>query len=134
MRGAVPEGADPTAGLVDLTSPAGALTGVDPLTGAVRAAVPAAAATGAADLYVVRDGVALGLTSGANGTAWGYNMAKGAVTRTSPALPWPHFFSDLSGLGGSAAASGDLMVVTACPHLAASSGLCADPELVALSL
>ena len=63
-----------------------------------------------------------------------YDMAKGAVTRTSPPLPWPHFFSDLSGIGGSAAASGDLMVVTACPHLAASSGLCADPELVALSL
>jgi hypothetical protein len=134
MRGAVPEGTDPAAGLVDLTSQAGALTGVDPVTGAVRAAVPAAAVTGAAGLYVVRGGVALGLTSGANGTAWGYNMAKGAVTWTSPALPWPHFFSDLSGLGGSAAASGGLVVVTACPHPAASSGLCADPELVALSL
>jgi putative pyrroloquinoline-quinone binding quinoprotein len=134
MRGAVPEGTDPEAGLVDLTSPTGALTGVDPLTGLVSAAVPAAAATGAAGLYVVRDGVALGLVSGANGAAWGYNMAKGAVTWTSPALPWPHFFSDVSGLGGSAAASGDVVVVTACPHPAASSGLCADPELVALSL
>ena len=132
--GAVPEGTDPAAGLVYLTSPAGALTGVDPLTGTVRAAVPAAATAGAAGLYVVRDGVALGLTSGANGSAWGYSMAKGRVTWTSPALPWPHFFSDLSGLGGSAAVSGDLVVVTACPHLAASSGLCADPELVALSL
>jgi hypothetical protein len=91
-------------------------------------------ATGAAGLYVVRAGVALGLSGGANGAAWGYNMAKGAVTWTSPALPWPHFFSDLSGLGGSAAASGDLVVVTACPHPAASSGLCTDPELVALSL
>lgn len=134
MRGAVPEGTDPAAGLVDLTSSAGALTSVDPLTGEVSAAVPAAAATGAAGLYVVRGGVALGLNSGANGAAWGYNMAKGAVTWTSPGLPWPHFFSDLSGLGGSAAASGDLVVVTACPHPAASSGLCADPELVALSL
>ncbi len=134
MRGAVPEGTDPGAGLVDLTSPAGALTGVDPLTGAVSAAVPAAAVTGAAGLYVVRDGVALGLDSGADGAAWGYNMAKGAVTWTSPALPWPHFFSDVSGLGGSAAASGGVVVVTACPHLAASSGLCADPELVALTL
>jgi hypothetical protein len=134
MRGAVPEGTDPEAGLVDLTSPAGALTGVDPLTGAVSAAVPAAAATGTASLYVVRDGVALGLNGGANGAAWGYNMARGAVTWTSPGLPWPHFFSDVSGLGGSAAASGDLVVVTACPHPAASSGLCADPELVALSL
>jgi hypothetical protein len=83
---------------------------------------------------VVRDGVALGLNSGANGAAWGYDMAKGGVAWTSPGLPWPHFFSDVSGLGGSAATTGDVVVVTACPHLAASSGLCADPELVALSL
>jgi outer membrane protein assembly factor BamB len=128
-----PEGTDPATGLVYLTSPAGVLTGVDPLTGTVRAAVPAATA-GAAGLYVVRDGDALGLTSGANGSALGYSMAKGRVAWTSPALPWPHFFSDLSGLGGSAGVSGDLVVVTACPRLAASSGLCADPELVALSL
>jgi hypothetical protein len=26
------------------------------------------------------------------------------------------------------------VVVTACPHLAASPGMCADPELVALNL
>ena len=130
----VPEGTDPAAGLVYLSSPAGALAGVDPLTGKVRAAVPAAAATGAAGLYVVRDGVALGLNGGANGTAWEYSVAKGRVTWTSPALPWPHFFSDLSGLGGSAAVSADMVVVTACPHLAASPGVCADPELVALNL
>jgi hypothetical protein len=126
-----PEGTDPATRLVYLTSPAGALTGVDPLTGTVRAAAPAA---GAAGLYVVRNGDALGLTSGANGSAWGYSMAKGRVAWTSPALPWPHFFSDLSGLGGSAGVSGDLVVVTACPRLVASSGLCADPELVAFSL
>jgi hypothetical protein len=134
IAGAVPEGTDPSAGLVDLTLPSGALVGVDPLTGTVRAAVPAAPTTGAAVLYVVRAGVALGLNPGANGTAWGYDMAKGLVTWTSPALPWPHFFADLSGLGGSAALSGDMVVVTACPHLAASPGLCADPELVALRL
>ena len=132
--GAVPEGTDPAAGLVDLTSPGGALAGVDPLTGTVRAAVPAATAAGAAGLYVVRDGVALGLDSGANGTAWEYNMAQGRVAWTSPALPWPHFFADLSGLGGSAALAEDMVVVTACPHLAASPGVCADPELVALNL
>jgi len=138
-HGAVPEGADPASGLVDLATPGGALVGVDPLTGAVRAAVPAAVTAGAASLYVVRGGVALGLNSGANGTAWGYNMARGMVSWTSPALPWPHFFSDLSGLGGSAPisggpGSGDTVVVTACPHLAGSSGLCADPELIALAL
>ena len=144
MRGAVPEGTDPAAALVDLTSPAGTLSGVDPLTGTVRASVPAAAPAGTAGWYVVRDGIALGLDSGANGAAWGYNMSKGLVTWTSPALPWPHFFSDLSGLGGSAsdlsgvggsaAVSGDALVVTACPRLAASRGVCADPELVDLSL
>jgi len=133
-RGAVPEGADPAAGLVYLSSPAGALAGVDPLTGTVRAAVPAAVAAGAAGLYVVRAGVALGLTSGANGAAWGYSTVKGLVAWTPLVLPWPHFFSDLSGLGGSADGSGDLVVVTACPHLAASPGVCADPELVALNL
>jgi outer membrane protein assembly factor BamB len=132
--GAVPEGTDPAAGLVDLTLPGGVLAGVDPLLGTVDATVPASAATGAAGLYVVRDGVALGLDSGANGTAWGYDMAKGAVTWTSPALPWPHFFSDLSGLGGSAAVSGDTVVVSACPHLASSPGMCADPELVAFKV
>lgn len=133
MRDAVPEGTDPAAGLVYLTSASGALTGVDPLTGAVRTAVGGALTVGQAGLYLVRGGVAFGLDSGANGTAWGYSMAKGLVTWTSTVLPWPHFFSDLSGLGGSAAASGDTVVVTACPHLAASRGRCADPELVALT-
>jgi outer membrane protein assembly factor BamB len=131
---AVPEGTDPAAGLVDLTLPNGALAGVDPLTGTVDASVPASAATGAAGMYVVRDGVALGLDSGANGTAWGYDMATGAVAWTWPALPWPHFFSDLSGLGGSAAVSGDTVVVTACPRLASYPGMCADPELVAFNV
>jgi hypothetical protein len=129
---AVPEGTDPEAGLVDLTLPGGALAGVDPQTGTVRASVPASAA--AAGLYVVRDGVALGLNTGANGTAWEYDMAKGQVTWTSPALPWPHFYSDLSGLGGSAAVSGDMVVVTACLRLASSPGMCDDPELVAFSV
>jgi hypothetical protein len=131
LAGAVPEGADPGAGLVYLTSAGGGLTGVDPMTGTPLTSVPA---TVAASLYVVRDGVALGLGSGASGTAWGYDLTKGKVTWTSPALPWSHFFSDLSGLGGSAAASGDTVVVTACPHLAASGNFCADPELVALNV
>ena len=61
-------------------------------------------------------------------------MAKGAVAWTSPPLPWPHFYSDLSGLGGSAAVSGDTVVVTACQRLASSPGTCADPELVAFKL
>lgn len=132
LPGAVPEGTDPEARQVDVTGPAGALTGIDPLTRAVRATVPASA--GAAGLYVVRDEVALGLSGGANGTAFLYSMARNRVTWTAPSLPWPHFFSDPSGLGGSAAVAGGTAVVTTCPHLAASPGLCADPELVALKL
>lgn len=132
--GWVPEATDPVAGQVDVTAANGALLGVDPHNGAVLASVPAGVATGAAALYVVRDGVALGLDGGANGAAWGYDMSTGQVTWTLPALPWPHFFSGTAGLGGSAAASGDLVVVTACPHLAASQGICADPELVAFTV
>jgi hypothetical protein len=131
MAGAVPEGTDPDAGLIYVTSDDGTLTGVDPLAGTVLATVPASAAAGT---YVVRDGVALGLSGGTGGTAWGYGVAKGRVAWTSPPLPWPHFFSDLSGLGGSAAASGRLVVVTACPRLSAVPGICADPELVALNV
>jgi hypothetical protein len=134
MAGAVPEGTDPAAGLVYLTSDGTTLTGVDPLTGQVRTSV-SGSANGAAGMYVVRDGVALGLDSGANGTAWGYDVAAGRVTWTSAALPWPHYFSDLSGLGGSAAIAGDsdVVVVAACPQ-ASAAGACADPELVAFTL
>ena len=132
--GAVAEGTDPVAGLVYLTRPDGALIGVDPLTGTVHATVPGTVAAGAGGLYVVRNGVAFGLDSGSNGTAWGYDMAAGKVAWTWSPLPWPHFFSDLSGLGGSAAAAGKMVVVATCPHLAKSPGICADPELVAFNL
>jgi hypothetical protein len=159
MPDAVPEGADPSAQLIYLTSAGGALVGVDPLTGAVKASVSGSTAGGSAGMYVVRGGVALGLDSGQGGEAWGFNVAAGRVTWTTPGLPWPHYFSDLSGLGGSAAASGNVVVVAACPHLArpsitsspavssspsasaSSSGSpvsplrpCATPELVALSV
>jgi hypothetical protein len=117
IPGAVPEGTDPSAQLIYLTVN-GALVGVNPLTGAVRTLVSGSAATGSAGMYVVRDGVALGLDSGPGGEAWGYNVAAGRVTWTVPGLPWPHYFADLSGLGGSAAESGDVVVIAACPHLA----------------
>ena len=130
---AVPEGTDPASRLVYLTVAGGALAGVDPLTGLVRTSVPGSATSGSGGMYVVRDGAALGLDGGENGQAWVYGVAAGRVTWTSAALPWPHFFSDLSGLGGSAAVSGGTVAITACPHLA-SPGLCADPELVAFTL
>lgn len=133
QAGWIPEGADPAGREADFATTDGALVAADPRTGHVRATAPAAAATGTAAFYVVRDGVAFGLNSGANGDAWGYDMATRKVTWTWPALPWPHFFSDPSGLGGSAAASGDIVAVSTCPTLA-SPGICADPELVAFKI
>jgi hypothetical protein len=139
--GSVPEGTDPAEHLVYLTSAATTsagttLTGVDPLTGQVKTSVPGSATDSPAGMYVVLGGVALGLDSGANGDAWAYDLAAGRVIWTSPQLPWPHYFSDLSGLGGSAAVSSDrdVVVIAACPHQATSAGACADPELVAFTL
>jgi len=114
----VPEGADPAAHLIYLTSAGGALVGVDPLTGTVRTSVSGATAGGSAGIYVVRSGMALGLDEGQGGEAWGYNTAAGRVTWTAPGLPWPHYFADLSGLGGSADESGNTVVVAVCPHVA----------------
>jgi hypothetical protein len=133
--GSVPEGADPAQGLVYLTSAGTTLTGVDPLTGQVKTSVSGSGADGADQMYVVRGGVALGLDGGANGDVWGYDVAAGRVTWTSSSLPWPRYFSDLSGLGGSAAVSNDsdVAVIAACPQLS-SAGPCPDPELVAFTL
>jgi hypothetical protein len=133
--GSVPEGTDPAARLVYLTSVGGTLTAIAPLTGQVKTSIPGSVADGGAGVYVVRGGLALGLDSGANGAAWGYDVAAGKVTGTSAPLPWPHYFADLSGLGGSAASSGsDLVVVAACPQLATSGSACAEPKLVAFAL
>ena len=134
MGAAVPEGPDPAAGLAYLTSGGGDLLGVDPVTGTVLATVPAAAVAGSGAVFVVRDGIALGLGGGANGAAWEYSTGDGRVTWTSAALPWPHFFSDVSGLGGSAAVSGNEVVIATCPRLGAAPRVCADPRLVALAL
>jgi hypothetical protein len=139
--GSVTEGIDPARGLVYLTSAGSTLTGLDPLTGQVKTSVSGSGANGTAAMYVVRDGVALGLDGGANGDAWAYDIAAGRVTWTSSSLPWPHYFSDLSGLGGSAAVAGDsdVVVIAACPQLSSPStssapAACADPELVAFTL
>jgi hypothetical protein len=138
--GSVPDGVDPAQGLVYLTSGGATLTGVDPLTGQVKTSVSGSGDNATAQMYVVRGGVALGLDGGANGDAWAYDVAAGRVTWTSSSLPWPHYFSDLSGLGGSAAVSGDsnVVVIAACPQpsssASSSAAACADPELVAFTL
>ncbi len=134
MGGAVPEGPDPAAGLAYLASAGGNLLGVDPVTGTVLATVPASALPGSGAVYVVRDGIALGLNGGANGAAWEYSTGDERVTWTSAALPWPHFFSDVSGLGGSAAVSGNEVLIATCLRLGPAPRACADPRLVALTL
>jgi hypothetical protein len=125
--GAVPEGTDPVAGLLYLTSDSGALRGVNPVTGQAVTSVPGSATTGSAGMYVVRGAVALGLDSGAGGEAWGYAIAAGRVTWTASHLPWPHYFADLSGIGGSAAANGGTVVIVACPRLAPAAPAATTP-------
>src|SRR5258708_4392865 len=94
--GAVVEGIDPVASVlyVDI---AGGLRGIDPITGQDE---PGMAMPGSAATYGVRAGVALGLDSGGSGAAWGYSIAHRKVVWTAGPLRWPHFFVDLSGLGG----------------------------------
>jgi outer membrane protein assembly factor BamB len=107
--GAVPEVVDPEQQVlyVDVN---GALLGIDPVTGQNERGT---AYPGPPGTYGVRGGVALGLDPGANGAAWGYSIARKHVIWTTRALPWPHFFVDLSGIGGSVdQASGMVLLLT----------------------
>ena len=119
-HGAVPEGVDHSPRRIYLTEGSN-LVGVDPQTGRVKATASGSAVNGAAGVYVVRNGAALGLDQGASGGAWGYALAVQRVTRAAPGLPWPHYFVDLSGVGGSADPAGNLVVIAACPQLAPAS-------------
>ena len=89
-------------------------------------------------LYAVKDGVALGLDQGqgALGKAWGYSMQSRKVVWTSAALPWPHYFVDLTGLGGSLSPTGAITLLTTCAAEGAPRGNnaapCLQPELAAL--
>jgi PQQ-like domain len=120
LPGAVPEGTDPRKHTIYLTKGSN-LIGVDPLTGRVTATASGSAVNGSAGIYVVRDGVALGLDQGAEGDAWGYNIGAQRVTLAAAGLPWPHYFVDLSGVGGSADPASDLVVIAACAGLAPST-------------
>ena len=115
-RGAVPEGTDHGQRRIYLTEGSN-LVGVDPRTGRVKATASGSAVNGAAGVYVVRNGVALGLDQGGNGDAWGYDLAVQRVTLAAPGLPWPHYFVDLSGVGGSADPAGNLVIIAACRQL-----------------
>ena len=112
------------------------LTGLNPVTGRpiTRAATP-----GASALYAVSNGVALGLDEGALGDAWGYDLARNRVIWTTSAIPWPHFFVDLSGIGGSADPTGRTIVLASCAQVgvapaSAQPPACKRPRLVAISL
>ena len=131
--GGVLELADSPQGVVYLAE-GSKLTGIDALSGT---AVSSAAISIAASLYWVSDGVALGLDQNALGEAWGYSLTGRRVAWTSVALPWPHFFPDLSGLGGSASGTGDVALLAACALVgpapaAAAPQPCVRPELAAV--
>jgi hypothetical protein len=117
LGGAVPEGTDPRKQRIYLTREAN-LIAVNPHTGQVTATASGSAVTGSAGLYAVRDGVALGLDQGPNGDAWGYNIGAQRVTLAAAGLGWPHYFVDLSDIGGSADPGSDLAVIAACTQLA----------------
>jgi hypothetical protein len=104
----VPEGTDPEQNEIYLArgttllevSPAGRIEATAPDLGG--------------GMYVVRDGFALGLDPGSAGAAWGYDIGAERVALSAAGLGWPHYFADLSGIGGSADPDGDLVVIAAC--------------------
>jgi hypothetical protein len=135
--GALPEGADPVAGLIYLVT-GNVLTGVDPGSGETETRVAGAAAGSSSGVYAVQRGVLLGLDHGAQGRAWGYSVARQRVVWTSVPLPWPHYFVDLSGIGGSSPPGLDVVLLTICRRLgpAADGGAgqrCTRPELIAVT-
>jgi len=132
QSGVVPAGTDALRQVL-YVSGGGTLTGLDPLTGRQVTS----ATLGSAGLYAVSNDVALGLDEGALGDAWGYSLATRRVTWTARSVPWPHFFVDLSGLGGSADPAGSTVVLAACARLGPSGAggaprSCLHPELVAV--
>jgi hypothetical protein len=129
--GAVPESVDMVRGLFYLTA-GSTLTGVQPLTGRTEARVTGANGSGSAGVYGVRNGVALGLDQGALGQAWGYDVAAQRVIWTTRTLPWPHYFTDLSGIGGSADPASGTVLLAACARRVqvGAQQVCQQPELV----
>jgi hypothetical protein len=124
---------DPSAGTVYLASGT-ALDGLDVASGTV---LSRASLSVAGSLYWVSGGVALGLDQNALGDAWGYSLDSHRVLWTATGLPWPHFFVDLSGLGGSATPGGRVVLIATCARVgpkptATSAPQCLRPELAAV--
>ncbi|MGP7995741.1 MAG: PQQ-binding-like beta-propeller repeat protein [Streptosporangiaceae bacterium] len=135
--GALPEVADPVDGLLYLSEDS-ALAGVDPWTGRTEAHVSGGSAPGPAAFYAVRGGTVLGLDQGAAGDAWGYSESAGRVLWTNPAVPWPHFFVDLSGIGGSTSPWSTAVLLAVCGQTGTAvpggaGQVCVKPELTALN-
>jgi hypothetical protein len=131
---AVPESVDVVRGVFYLSTE-GTLTGVQPSTGRVVATVAGANGSGSSGVYGVRNGVALGLDLGALGDAWGYDVTSQRVIWTTRTLPWPHYFVDLSGIGGSADPASGTVLLADCPQRVTTSAgtVCQDPQLVLIN-
>jgi hypothetical protein len=133
LDSAVLELADPGLGVV-YAADGSSLVGIDVLTGTV---LSSAAISMAASLYSVSGGVALGLDQNALGEAWGYSLSARRVVWTSTAVPWPHFFVDLSGLGGSASPASDIALLATCAQVGTATTTseappCIRPQLAAV--
>ena len=131
---ALPDTVDTVAGRLYLIS-GNTLIGVDPQTGTILARVNAASSSG---LYGVREGAVLGIDHGGLGKAWAYDIATQRVLWTSRPLPWPHYFVDLSGIGGSAPPGEDAVLLAVCgkvgPQPAGTAPPpCARPELAVVN-
>jgi hypothetical protein len=116
--GVVVQSTDELQGLLYLTK-SSTLLAVSPVTGA---RIKGRTVFGSAGLYGVRGGVALGLDHGPSGDAWGYRISTQRVIWTTPQLPWPHFFTDLSGVGGSADPGSSIVLLGSCAAVGASHG------------
>jgi hypothetical protein len=134
-HGAVPEVVDAIREVVYVVR-GKSLTGLDP---ASERVVTRAATPGAVGLYAVSGGVAFGLDEGALGDAWGYDLARKRVIWTTRPLPWPHFFVDLSGIGGSSDPTSQTIVLASCAQVGVATTSnapppCAKPRLVAIGV
>jgi hypothetical protein len=112
------------------------LIGVNVSTGRVFSTAPISVA---ASLYSVTSAVALGLDANGLGEAWGYNLKTRRIAWTSASLPWPHYFVDLSGLGGSTSPGSTIALLATCteigPALSANTApVCRRPELDAVRI
>ena len=93
----------------------------------------------AASLYSATNRVALGLDEDGLGEAWGYNLNTRRIVWTSASLPWPHYFVDLSGLGGSISPGSTIALLATCADVGAalsanSAPVCRRPVLDAVRI